>query len=318
MDVRPGTAPSDFARQHAGTAVVRWPTNWDRDDRVLSYEVLRGHAVISSVLGGSTFWKRPVISRTDSGLSANTNYSYRIRVTDPAGNTVTSAATIFRYPPVAEYAQPNRVRRGNPPVAIQQPAGTPAEPDLAGSTNLSLADDVTLGVAGASAANTGTAASVAGTNPSGSSTTVPEASTAQGSIEFWFKTAKPAAPWSRSALATASTPPRRTFERGAVPQRRWSAVLRGRKPASDTVKPSIAETPGSLADSKWHHVVAVQTGTRCCSNSTVSSRPRRSPIRWSPSNGRWWVGGRTPAKLPERLTSGFAGQIDELSVFPRP
>ena len=83
MDIRPGTAPSISRGSHGRHGVVRWPTNWDRDDRVLSYEVLRDDAVIFTVLGGSTFWKRPVISRTDSGLSANTNYSYRIRVERP-------------------------------------------------------------------------------------------------------------------------------------------------------------------------------------------------------------------------------------------
>ena len=72
MDIRPGTAPSISRGSTAGTAVVRWPTNWDRDDRVLTYEVLRDGAVISTVQAGSTFWKRPVTSGGPTAGSAPT------------------------------------------------------------------------------------------------------------------------------------------------------------------------------------------------------------------------------------------------------
>ena len=200
---------------------------------------------------------------------------------------------------------------------FNSPAGTPAEPDLAGSTNLSLANDVTLGVAGASAANTGTAATVAGTNLSGSSTSVPEASTGQGSIEFWFKTAKTGGTLVAFGAATASTPTTNVRARELYLNGAGQLSFAVRKPDSDTVKPSIAETPGSLADSKWHHVVAVQTGSALLLYiDGLEQAAAATTATLAPSNGRWWVGGRTPAKLPERLTSGFAGQIDELSVFP--
>ena len=67
-----------------GTARVTWRANWDRDERPLSYDVLRRNgsapeAVVRTVTQASTFWNRPTVAFTDRGLDPGRTYSYRIR-----------------------------------------------------------------------------------------------------------------------------------------------------------------------------------------------------------------------------------------------
>jgi hypothetical protein len=315
MDRRPGTAPTISRGSTDGTAIVRWPTNWDRDERTLTYEVLRDDVVIHTVRATSVFWKRPVLQAADSGLSANTNYSYRVRVSDPGGNTVTSGATVFRNPPPNAYAATIDADGADHQWRFNSPAGTTSEPDLAGSANLSLANDVTLGGAGASVTNTGTSATLGGTNLSGSSTSPPETRSGQGSIEFWFRTAKTGGTLVAFGAAdgvntTANVRARELYLNG-VGQLSFAV----RRP-NDTVKPFIAETGGSLADNQWHHVAAVQTNTALLLYIDGLEQAAAPATPLVSSTGRWWVGGRTPVRLPEQLGSGYKGQIDELSVFP--
>ncbi|HSU34875.1 MAG TPA: LamG domain-containing protein, partial [Propionibacteriaceae bacterium] len=309
------TAPTVSRGSTDDTAVVRWPTNWDRDERTLTYEVLRDGVVIHTVRAASVFWKRPVLQATDGGLSLNTNYSYRVRVSDPAGNTVTSAATVFRNPPANQYPATIDADGADHQWRFNSPAGTTSEPDQAGPANLSLANDVTLGGAGASTLNTQTAATVAGTSLTGSSTAVPETQSGQGSIEFWFKTAKTGGTLvafgaGDGVNTTANVRARELYLNGA-----GQLSFAVRRP-DDTVKPFIAETAGSLADNQWHHVAAVQTNTALFLYIDGLEQAAAPATPLVSSTGRWWVGGRTPVKLPEELTTGFKGQIDELSTFP--
>jgi hypothetical protein len=73
---------------------ITWPTSWDRDNENLTYRVIRNGNVaapVHTVLATSQFWNRPTLSFTDTGLKRGTRYAYRIRVSDPRGNSLTSA-----------------------------------------------------------------------------------------------------------------------------------------------------------------------------------------------------------------------------------
>lgn len=63
-----------------GTARVRWPANWDRDQMTLGYDVLRDGVPVGRVVQLSTFWTRPTLSFNDAGLVAGRSYRYQIRV----------------------------------------------------------------------------------------------------------------------------------------------------------------------------------------------------------------------------------------------
>jgi hypothetical protein len=77
----------------SGSLLVTWRTAWDRDNKRLTYEVLRGSTVIATRTADTTWWNRPTLSVTDSGLPPGTAQTYRVRARDPLGNTVTSAST---------------------------------------------------------------------------------------------------------------------------------------------------------------------------------------------------------------------------------
>ena len=74
----------------AGAVRVRWQANWDQDNENLTYEVRRNGAVISTVSQASTFWRRPGMTFTDTGLVPGRSYGYRIFARDAFGNEARS------------------------------------------------------------------------------------------------------------------------------------------------------------------------------------------------------------------------------------
>lgn len=95
----------------AGQVRVQWQANWDRDNSNLTYSVLRdgGATPVYTASQLSTFWQRPTMTFTDSGLTGG-QHTYRISVRDPLGNTLTgNTATITvagatNGPPTANFA----------------------------------------------------------------------------------------------------------------------------------------------------------------------------------------------------------------------
>jgi hypothetical protein len=89
------TAPIAVALT-GGKVRVAWKATWDHDNNQLKYEVLRdgGTTPVYSTTVGSTFWALPSISYVDSGLTSGSTHTYKIRATDPSGNSITSAASV--------------------------------------------------------------------------------------------------------------------------------------------------------------------------------------------------------------------------------
>jgi hypothetical protein len=70
------------------SVTVSWTANWDRDNASLTYRVFRDGELtpITTITKVSTFWQRPTLTYTDSGLAPGP-HSYKLTVTDPFGNT---------------------------------------------------------------------------------------------------------------------------------------------------------------------------------------------------------------------------------------
>ena len=91
---------------------ISWPANHDRDHERLAYSLIKNNATSNPVYNttvNSTFWRRPYLSYLDKSVTRGQTYTYRLRATDPKGNTVlgdpvTITASVR---PVVE-----RVRRG--------------------------------------------------------------------------------------------------------------------------------------------------------------------------------------------------------------
>ncbi|WP_344274245.1 PQQ-binding-like beta-propeller repeat protein [Actinomadura napierensis] len=73
---------------------VSWTGTWDMDNGWLHYEVLRDSSTtaLTSVKRLSKFWAEPSMTFTDA-KAAKGKHTYRIRVHDPLGNTITSPAS---------------------------------------------------------------------------------------------------------------------------------------------------------------------------------------------------------------------------------
>ncbi|WP_372966766.1 PKD domain-containing protein [Microbacterium sp.] len=102
---KPGTAPNKVGPTikggayqisaqsfRAGQVRVAWPANYDADNAKLTYEVYRRDIAqpVYSTTADSTFWVRPRMMYSDTAVTAGQVYEYRVKVTDPNGNTTTS------------------------------------------------------------------------------------------------------------------------------------------------------------------------------------------------------------------------------------
>ena len=92
---------------------LNWTASWDRDNRRLSYEVLRGSnaataTVVGTVSADSAWWSKPPLTFTDTGVPAG-SVTYRIRAKDALNNPLVSAPTTgtatgaANVPPVAAF-----------------------------------------------------------------------------------------------------------------------------------------------------------------------------------------------------------------------
>ncbi|MGV8910179.1 MAG: PKD domain-containing protein, partial [Propionicimonas sp.] len=70
-----------------GRVRVAWTADFDYDNSNLVYTVIRDNAPtpIATIPRSSTWWSRPAMTFTDTGVSAGP-HNYRLRVTDPFGN----------------------------------------------------------------------------------------------------------------------------------------------------------------------------------------------------------------------------------------
>ena len=91
----PRLSNADFTPKAAsnapGAVTVSWTSNWDRDNELLTYSVIRDGDSASpiAVLSGKSRWyQRPTLTFTDAGLVGGSSHSYRIRAVDPLGNAV--------------------------------------------------------------------------------------------------------------------------------------------------------------------------------------------------------------------------------------
>ncbi len=97
LSATPPDAPSDNPSGDLAAAApvqavkVDWMTNWDRDDRNLTYKLVRSDlgltAPISVQTRASTFWQLTKLSFTDTSVVSGQTYRYRVYEYDPNDTT---------------------------------------------------------------------------------------------------------------------------------------------------------------------------------------------------------------------------------------
>ncbi|MGW2310646.1 hypothetical protein [Actinomadura luteofluorescens] len=75
----------------SGALTVTWTQSWDRDNRRLTYRVVRdGTTVVHTLDSASAFWDLAKLTYTDTGLAPGSAHTYTVRATDHFGNTTES------------------------------------------------------------------------------------------------------------------------------------------------------------------------------------------------------------------------------------
>ncbi|TDD75387.1 PQQ-binding-like beta-propeller repeat protein [Actinomadura rubrisoli] len=87
-------APTASKAWFSSEIKVSWKATWDMDNEALTYEVLRDGETtpLTTLKKDSSFWNRPSMTFTDAKPPKG-KHTYRIRVKDALGNTLTSAAS---------------------------------------------------------------------------------------------------------------------------------------------------------------------------------------------------------------------------------
>jgi hypothetical protein len=73
------------------TVPVSWKADWNRDNELLTYKVVRNGnnaAPVFQTNVRSTWWNRPTLTFNDTSVTGGQAYRYRLYVTDPFDNTV--------------------------------------------------------------------------------------------------------------------------------------------------------------------------------------------------------------------------------------
>ncbi|WP_242909194.1 hypothetical protein [Actinomadura terrae] len=77
-----------------GQLQVTWKQTWDRDNKKLTYEVIRDNTtVVHTLTSESKFWDLQNLTFTDTGLTPGSSHTYAIRAIDPFNNRVRSPAS---------------------------------------------------------------------------------------------------------------------------------------------------------------------------------------------------------------------------------
>lgn len=326
--VRFATAPPNGPKQGPRIAAAAWgaPTvssvvegrarisirgNWDRDDRDLTYELLRAGTpgVIQSRVVPSSWWSQPQITFNDTGRTPGSSVAYTVRVRDANGNAVTSASATVTIASGQSSAYANAVLDDG--ATLYYPLGSNRS-DWGGSSTPLFGSGVTDISPGAVPGVTGTSASsfngtTNGRVSSGSSSSGPSTF----STELWFNTTTTQG-GKLIGFGSSQTGSSSSYDRHLYMQNNGRLVF--------GVYPGQVRTISSTAaynDGKWHHAVATQgadgialyvDGVRVAQDASVTTAQAYT--------GFWRVGGDNLGSWPGQPTSAyFRGAIDEVAVY---
>ncbi|MGH8976486.1 MAG: PKD domain-containing protein, partial [Acidimicrobiia bacterium] len=334
--VTPAVAPVQGLEQLApvvtslgpGTVRLGWTAAWDRDNARLRVEVLRGSTAATSIVvrsfetNGTKWWDRPPLGFVDTTSPPGSSQTYRIRVTDPFGNGITSSPTTVTIPAGAPatstYAA--TVLADNPSWQwrLGEASGTNAY-DRAGSNDLTLNGAQQRGVAGAILNDPDTATNFPGTTST---------SAVQGASSFWQSgpQAFSLEAWFRTSTNTGG----KILGFGERKDGRSSTNVNDRNLYMSNagqiyfgVRPDMREritinSPDTYNDNEWHHAVATLgadgmklyvDGTLVANNAAVSKA--------QVYRGYWRLGGdQLSSWLSKPTSEAIRANLDEIAVYP--
>ena len=175
----------------ANSVKVSFGANWDRDDKTLTYRVVRNSnktAPVKTIIADSTFWNRPRLGFPDVVPAAGT-YAYRLWVTDSSGHEVagdTATITVGSAPVLSSYASTVISQGASTYLRLGESAGATAV-DSVGFDDGAVSTGVTRGAIGAISGDADKASTFNGSSGL-VATQAPVAAPGTFTIEAWFKT----------------------------------------------------------------------------------------------------------------------------------
>jgi hypothetical protein len=306
-----------------GRVRVAWTSSWDRDNRTLTYQVLRGDpvasaTVVATVTADSEWWRRPQLAIEDATAPPGTVQTYRIRAKDPLGNQLTGAAATVTAPAAASLATyPSAVLADRPSSLwrLGETSGTVGY-DWSGGNDLTLGAGLVRGTAGALTNEPATATTFPGTGVVPASTAVIATAPQQFGLELWFRTTTTAG-GKLIGFGDRNTANSTRYDRQVYMTNAGQLVLGVNPGAVRTV-----QSGRSYNDGQWHHVVAnlgSSNGLELFVDGARVARDTSVTRAQSISQGFWRVGGDTVSGWPAAPTSlKFSGSLQDVAVYPQP
>ena len=294
----------------AGAVRLSWTAASDQDNENLVYRVYRdgGSTPIYQVTQASTWWKTPAMVIGETGLTAG-SHSYQVTVSDPMGNTASSATVAV---PVATagqarpYADAARADGAIDLWSLGERSGSTAY-DLEGTNDMTVGSSVTEGAAGALTGDGDTAFTFTNSATSTAAAKAAAAAPQTFTVEAWIKTTTETGGrivgYSSSTTGSSSSYDRMVYldTNGRLNFGVYTGVV-------ETITSSAAVNDGT-----WHHVAAslgsggmalYVDGGQVAARSTVTSAQA--------FNGAWRIG----ADSVWSGAASFTGSIDEVAVYP--
>jgi PKD repeat protein len=301
----------DAASFAPGSARVLWPANWDRDNAELSYEVYRDgnlKAPVYTTKASSTWWNRPTLGFVDAGLEPGSAHSYRVRATDPLGNTaISDSVPVTVASAVDPYVATVTANGASAFWRLGEATGTRVR-DWVGTDDMIAQPGVVRGASGQTAGDGASTFSGDDKGTSLAAAQVPGAAPDSFSVGAWFRTTTTAGGkivgFGDKTTGRSNNYDRHVYmdESGRVNFGVW------------TGQESTLTSPTALNDGQWHQVVASLSpeGMQLFVDGKRVGQ-RGDVTRGQDYRGTWRVGGDNSW----RGAAFFAGDIDDVAVYPK-
>jgi PKD repeat protein len=296
----------------SGSVRVAWQSNWDRDNANLTYSVYRDgnlNTPVYTTTASSTFWKRPSIGFVDKGLAAGSSHDYRVRATDPLGNTVlgdTVTVTVSATAP-SPYQQQVAADGATALWRLGEKSGSTVY-DSIGFDDQQAQAGVTRGATGQASTDSDGSSTFSGTDTGLSSTASAIAGPQTFSVEAWFRTTSTTG-GKIVGFGSSNTGASNSYDRHLYMDPRGHVSFGVYPNAS-----RIITSPTALNDGQWHQVVG--TLSSAGQSFFVDGKKVATDARTTGAQdytGYWRIGG-------DNNWDGapyFQGDIDDVSVYPK-
>ncbi len=306
-------APSATAVGDAARVLI--PSNWDRDDLNLTYELWENGGtapVATTPVMQSTFWNRPVVTMWARGLAAGSKHTFTIVAKDTAGNTARSDEVTVTMPAATPSAYADMVVRDG--ASMYWRLGTSnavGGQDFAGNNDAVWNSNASTALDTAIVGETNGSGSYNGSSTSNGRSTYKVTPGNDFAVETWFKTTTRRG---GKLIGLGSSPSglSESYDRQLY-MTDSGALVFGVHPGSA----QIIQSPSTYRDDKWHHAVAQVSsagmelwvdGVKVASDTAVTTGENLT--------GYWRLAGDNLSGWPNQPSSHyFEGRLDEFAAY---